>query len=374
MRENCRVLRSEWVRDPGRKFPFVGRRYELEILRREVRRGSRSRWLITGPPGSGKTRLMQEVGLMFGESCRYFSLRGAGPPGEEPFELAPELERDGGRESVLIFDDIDSIYPVDLPAAKRILEAASDGPVFMTARREEVWFGWERFAPITSRLRLGGLSQDEVAQLLGAAEIPDSLRGIAALDRGQNPAVLLGYVDALSWAREGGALETILTPDGKPQRDPGSLSKVEVSVREVDNALIAELAARPELMHQLSPRKFEEFVAELYSRSGFEVELTRPSKDGGVDIYAVQRAPFGSFLTVVDCKRHRADRPVQVGLVRGLYGTVMETGASAGAIATTSYFTKGAKAFQNERKHRIGLQDFVSLRQMLFKTTESGGR
>jgi restriction system protein len=317
---------------------------------------------------------MQEVGSMFGKGCRYFSLRGAGLPGEEPFDMAPELEGDETRKSVLIFDDIDSIYPVDLPSASQLLETVSDGPVFMTARREEVWFEWERLAPITDKMRLGGLSQAEVAELLRAAEVPDAFANIAAFGQEQVPAALLGYVDALGWAREGGMLETILTPDGEPQRDPGSLSKVEFSVREVDDLLISELATRPELMHQLSPRKFEEFVAELYSRSGFEVELTRPSKDGGVDIYAVQRAPFGSFLTVVDCKRHRADRPIQVGLVRGLYGTVMETGASAGAIATTSYFTKGAKAFQDERKHRIGLQDFVSLRQMLFKTTESDGR
>jgi len=370
MRENFGVLRDEWISDPGRKFPFVGRHEELEVLRREVRNGSRSRWLVTGEAGSGKTRLMHELGLSFGESCRFFSLRGAGPSGEEPFELVPELE--GGRdgESLLIFDDIDSIYPVDLHAASRILDEVSSGPVFMTARGEDGLSEWERFAPITNRMQLEGFSEAEIAQLFAAAEIPVSAQEIAALQR-RNPAGLLGFVDALRFAQGGGALATILTPDGQPQLDPGSIGKVEFSVRDVNDALISELARRPELMRVLSPRKFEEFVAELYARSGFEVELTRPSKDGGVDIYAVQRAPFGSFLTVVDCKRHRADRPIQVGLVRGLYGTVMDTGASAGVIATTSYFTKGAKAYQDQRKHRIGLQDFVSLREMLSRAAGS---
>lgn len=133
----------------------------------------------------------------------------------------------------------------------------------------------------------------------------------------------------------------------------------------MSDSLLAELARDPGLITALSPRQFEQFVAELYARSGFDVELTRSSKDGGVDIYAFQRAPFGSFLTIIDCKRYRADQPVGVGLVRALYGTVMARDASVGVIATTSYFTRGAHAFQEERKHRLGLQDFLSLKAML---------
>ncbi len=43
----------------------------------------------------------------------------------------------------------------------------------------------------------------------------------------------------------------------------------------------------------------------------------------------------------------------------------MALDASVGVIATTSYFSKGARAFQAERPHRLGLQDFVSLKDML---------
>jgi restriction system protein len=173
------------------------------------------------------------------------------------------------------------------------------------------------------------------------------------------------YIDALKFVQAGGEMKAILGPDGRPLQEAGGLRKVELSVREVNDALIAELAARPESIRQLSPRKFEELVAELYSRSGFTVELTQASWDGGVDIYAHQRAPFGSFLTVIDCKRYREDRPIGVGLVRSLHGVVMDTKASAGVIATTSYFTKGAKDFQQKWENRIGLQDFASLKRML---------
>lgn len=366
------MLRAEWLSDQGRKIPFIGRAEELEVLRREVSNRSRSRWLITGEAGSGKTRLMQEVGLSFGDRCRFFKLRGAGGPGEEPFELVPELEKGEAGESLLIFDDVDACYPTDLPMAGRMVERIVDGPIFMTARSEEIWFEWERFAPITHRMHLGDLSEDAVHHLLGAMALPP--HEIAALRQqsglGRSPRMLLEYVEALQFVQAGSELETVLAPDGQPLRATGDLRRVEISVREVNDALMAAIKARPELMHELSPRKFEEFVAELYSRSGFEVKLTPASKDGGVDVYAVQRAPFGSFLTVIDCKRYRADRPVEVGLVRKLYGAVMDTDASTGVIATTSYFTKGARTFQEQRQHRIGLQDFASLKRMLWLPPE----
>lgn len=118
-------------------------------------------------------------------------------------------------------------------------------------------------------------------------------------------------------------------------------------------------------MYELQPRQLEELMAELYARQGLEVELTPQTRDGGVDLYLLQRTPFGRHLTLVDTKRYRRDRPVGVGIVRQLFGVVEATRASAGLVATTSFFSGDARRLQEEIPFRLGLQDYLDLKRML---------
>ena len=87
-------------------------------------------------------------------------------------------------------------------------------------------------------------------------------------------------------------------------------------------------------------------MAEVFERQGFEVALTKQTRDGGYDLYLVQHTAAGRVLTLADMKRYRADRKVGVGLVRELLGTVEIENASAGLLATTSFFTDDAKMYQ----------------------------
>ncbi len=103
----------------------------------------------------------------------------------------------------------------------------------------------------------------------------------------------------------------------------------------------------------------------LYEKHGFEVELTPPSGDGGLDLYAVRYESYGKVLTIVECKRNAPDRPVGVELVRSLYGAVEDKGASIGVLATSSSFTAGAKSLQEKHKFRLALQDWFRLQDML---------
>jgi restriction system protein len=118
-------------------------------------------------------------------------------------------------------------------------------------------------------------------------------------------------------------------------------------------------------MRDLAPRRFEELVAELFRDKGYDVELTPPSKDGGIDIIAVSRSDVGSAMTLIECKRYAESNRVGVDIVRGLYGVVEEQKASRGQIVTTSYFTKGAKAFRDKVPYRLGLADFDLLSAFL---------
>lgn len=128
---------------------------------------------------------------------------------------------------------------------------------------------------------------------------------------------------------------------------------------------IARLAANPDDVYGLTPRRFEELMAELYAMQGFEVELTRGTKDGGVDLYLVRHEAYGRVLTIADCKRYAPDHLVGVGLVRAMHGLVEANRANAGLIITTSFFTRGAREFQRRLDLRLKLQDYDDIRGML---------
>ncbi|MBN8877766.1 MAG: restriction endonuclease [Sphingobacteriales bacterium] len=94
----------------------------------------------------------------------------------------------------------------------------------------------------------------------------------------------------------------------------------------------------------LGPRQFEELIAELMYRQGFQVELTKQTRDGGYDIVAIypikSQAPQ-KFL--VECKRYAEHKKVGVNIVRSFKEVVLSEGANRGIIVTTSYFTNDAK-------------------------------
>jgi hypothetical protein len=91
----------------------------------------------------------------------------------------------------------------------------------------------------------------------------------------------------------------------------------------------------------LSARQFEELVAELWSRLGYEVELTPPTRDGGRDLIAVRRSE-ANLRFLIECKRYSPPRKVGVAPVRSLYGVKTHENATKGILATTSSFTAEA--------------------------------
>jgi len=141
------------------------------------------------------------------------------------------------------------------------------------------------------------------------------------------------------------------------------LFTVDLSV--INDELIKHLARHPELMHQLSPRKFEEVVAQLFKDMGYDVELTPPTKDGGFDIRAVWKTGISPVLTLVECKRYAPKNKVGVDIVRGLYGVVGSENATNGLIVTSSFFTAGATAFQKKNEFRLALADYSHLVDIL---------
>lgn len=169
----------------------------------------------------------------------------------------------------------------------------------------------------------------------------------------------------LEWF-ESGKFETARDPSGYPlvQGSP-ERKRLDLAISEISEELIRRLAGQPELLYDLDPRKFEELIAELYLRRGFEAALTPASGDEGADVYVVSHNDLGRELWVVQAKRHAPQRKIEAGIVRELLGTVSAKNASAGVLITTSFFQPGAKRLERDLEYRLNLKDYLDLQQLL---------
>jgi HJR/Mrr/RecB family endonuclease len=150
-----------------------------------------------------------------------------------------------------------------------------------------------------------------------------------------------------------------------PTLDP----RIVLNADSVSDRLIRALAQQPELIYTLAPRTFEELVADLLAREGYSVSLTSATRDGGKDILVACTSTIGSFAYYVECKRFAKDRAVGVPIIRELYGAVQADRVTGGIVATTSFFTKDALAFQSKVPYQIALRDFNDLTAWLARAS-----
>jgi Holliday junction resolvasome RuvABC ATP-dependent DNA helicase subunit len=99
----------------------------------------------------------------------------------------------------------------------------------------------------------------------------------------------------------------------------------------------------------LSGIDFELLVGSLLSRMGFQIEMTKESGDGGVDIIATLDKPFLRGRYLVQCKRFAIGSNVGAPIVREFYGALRaDRNAVKGIFITTSFFTNQARDFARD--------------------------
>jgi DNA polymerase III epsilon subunit len=126
--------------------------------------------------------------------------------------------------------------------------------------------------------------------------------------------------------------------------------------------LFAHLRKYPEGLFELPPRRFEELIAAIFRNNGFSVELTPQTRDGGIDIIAVQHSMLtGHSIHLVECKRYRPSKRVGIGVVQRLLGAVTQRQATKGILVATSSFTRDAVRVAEETRHVIALNDYTSI-------------
>jgi len=141
----------------------------------------------------------------------------------------------------------------------------------------------------------------------------------------------------------------------------GDPSELRIKIAAFSESLLYALASEPTLLHELTPRLFEELVGKILEDLGYEVTLTPFQKDGGFDILAETRLQTGRVLTLVECKKWSPRIPVGIGIVRNIYGVLGLRNASQAMVVTTSHFTRDAHQLQDAYRYRLTLKDYQGL-------------
>jgi restriction endonuclease Mrr len=129
----------------------------------------------------------------------------------------------------------------------------------------------------------------------------------------------------------------------------------------VNDDLLRVLAKNPTLLYELKPRKFEELIAELFYKQGFDVQLTKATRDGGRDIIAVSKSMNISTRYLIECKRYAARNRVGIEFVHRLFGVKIAESANKAILATTSAFTKPALEFARSHIWDLELKDYEDI-------------
>ncbi len=300
---------------------FVGREQELDLLRRELLLPESKAVCITGGYGMGKTALA----MMFAYSYHELFPAGVYHVHATPFETVPQTVdahvSNPSSPYLLILDEVDTRPIQQLHAELAGIRASRPSARLICI----------------SRNPFGDAGFDLTIQLRG-------------FDRSAFDKLLHRLVSS------GANFESSGSPTDK---------QIVIDVASVSDELIHKVHGNPKLLYELTPRGFEEFVAEVLDRLGYTVTLTPASKDGGKDIYAARKDHLGNFLYVVECKKYAPDNPIGVGLIRQLHGVVQAEQPTAGILATTSFFTKGAREFQRRVAHQVSLKDYFAIQEWL---------
>lgn len=146
-----------------------------------------------------------------------------------------------------------------------------------------------------------------------------------------------------------------------------------ITLSPINDQVLKYLSENPELFYELTDNDFEIVMAEIYSKLGYDVTRTKATRDGGKDLIIKIPEVLGDFIYYVECKKYAARRPIGVGIIRNLVGTVNTDRVNGGILATTSFFSRDAYEFITDYKWncQIKTHDYNEIRKLLNQVVTS---
>lgn len=144
----------------------------------------------------------------------------------------------------------------------------------------------------------------------------------------------------------------------------------DISLGEVEMGLLSALRKDPHLLNTVDPRSYEYAIAVFLKELGFsKVNLTRFTKDNGVDIYASYSESNKDFSVVVEVKKHRDN--VGIEIVDRICGAMRRSNADKALIVTSSSITNTVKKLYNVHSHYMSCLDYDLITDFLSSAPSS---
>jgi restriction system protein len=351
---------------------FFGRDAEMAWLDERILRQRRSSPIVVaGAGGVGKTALLRQflTSRRLRSEPAWLNLEPSMDPMGEVSAFVENLYSARGGDSIVAIDGADRLSDEQMEVVShRVLNLKRVRALIFLSRRTPIML-----MPLADILSLSAMSLADaealLRRLLSADLSPEMLARAAQVTAGFPRAarLLADFIRDVRRDEVADLLRGEIYDVEKSLVVPSTNIITEITPRiVVANATLMErLKKQPESIFQIPSRQFEEIVAELLDDMGFEVEITKATRDGGKDILAYMSTGIGKFLCLVEAKKYRQDRTVGVELVRTLYGTLCDYQANSAMLVTTSSFSADARAFQRKHEYQLSLQDYGTVVQWI---------
>lgn len=130
--------------------------------------------------------------------------------------------------------------------------------------------------------------------------------------------------------------------------------------------LAIDLLRQGKLLSELPWREFEKLIGELLEAEGWHVQVTKPTRDGGIDVVAtVSDAIIGEVKAVWQAKKYSLSNKVKLKEVRELSAIRDDEKATKAMIVTTSHLTQDAIDWVKRDVYRLGYKDKEDIEKWL---------
>lgn len=106
----------------------------------------------------------------------------------------------------------------------------------------------------------------------------------------------------------------------------------------------------------LDGHQFEEAVARVFRKQGYQAQVSKQGGDGGIDIVLI----MNDHRIAVQCKAHK--KQIGPSVARDLYGTMLHFGYTEGMIVSRSGFTLGVEDFVRGKNIKlVNMHDLLKM-------------
>lgn len=119
--------------------------------------------------------------------------------------------------------------------------------------------------------------------------------------------------------------------------------------------------------YKMTDRDFEFEIGKVYSRHGYQTQVTKRSGDGGVDVIAKK----DNETIYIQCKHYAPNTHLGAPELQAFWGCCSGNGISKGVMVCTSSLTKDARAFANKLKGKlviVGMKELMELDKTYYQS------